>query len=199
MIVGPDDSAMVGFTRLRRTTSTRTPLKLRKYWSDILGPVFAGEKAPTIPQAVVLRDQEVLLVRRDSPSLWELPGGGVLPGETPEDAVRREVQEETGVRVEIVELLGWYERTGFRAHRSPVFLCRPVQASLRPQTDDVVDVRYFPLGNLPRAMFPWYRPILETDVATAMSRPLQRRQHLGPSVVLQCVWLDIAARLGFIS
>jgi hypothetical protein len=54
------------------------PLNLHKYWSDILRPVLTGESAPTIPQAVVLRDQDVLLVKRDSPALWELPGGGVL-------------------------------------------------------------------------------------------------------------------------
>lgn len=173
-------------------------LNVGKYWSDILRPVLAGDKAPTIPQAVVLRDQEVLLVKRDSPALWELPGGGVLAGETLEDAVRREVQEETGVRVEIVDLLGWYDRTGFRAHRSPIFVCRPLHASLGPPTDDVVDIRYFPLSDLPRAMFPWYRSILGTDLAITTARPLQRRQRLGLYVVLQCIWLDMRARLGLI-
>jgi len=174
------------------------PLNLQKYWSDILRPVLAGERAPTIPQAVVLRGQDVLLVKRDSPALWELPGGGVLPGETLEDAVRREVHEETGVRVEIVELLGWYERTGFRAHRSPIFVCRPLDDLLTPAADDVVEVRYFPLSALPRAMFPWYRSILGADVTATTSRPLQRRQRLGAYVTLQCVWLDITARLGLI-
>jgi ADP-ribose pyrophosphatase YjhB (NUDIX family) len=174
------------------------PVKLRKYWSDILRPVLAGEAAPTIPQAVVLRDQDVLLVKRDSPALWELPGGAVLAGESLEDAVRREVREETGVRVEIVDLLGWYDRTGFRAHRSPIFVCRPLQASLGSPADDVVDIRYFPLSDLPRAMFPWYRSILGTDLASAAVRPLQQRQRLGLYVVVQCVWLDIRARLGLI-
>jgi ADP-ribose pyrophosphatase YjhB (NUDIX family) len=174
------------------------PLNLYKYWSDILRPVLTRESAPTIPQAVVLRDQDVLLVKRDSPALWELPGGGMLAGETLEDAVRREVYEEAGIRVEIVELLGWYERTGFRAHRSPVFVCRPLQELLKPTADDVVDVRYFPLSALPRAMFPWYRSILGTDVATPASRPLRRRQRLGAYVTLHCVWLDITARLGLI-
>jgi 8-oxo-dGTP pyrophosphatase MutT (NUDIX family) len=35
----------------------------------------------------------------------------MIPGETPEATAVREVQEETGVQVEIIELLGWYERT----------------------------------------------------------------------------------------
>lgn len=41
---------------------------------------------------------------------WTLPGGGLEPGEDPEDAVRREVMEETGYRAEVVELLGIHSR-----------------------------------------------------------------------------------------
>ncbi|HYP73944.1 MAG TPA: NUDIX hydrolase [Microbacterium sp.] len=37
---------------------------------------------------------------------WTMPGGGIDPGEDPADAVRREVEEETGYRVEVDELLG---------------------------------------------------------------------------------------------
>jgi ADP-ribose pyrophosphatase YjhB (NUDIX family) len=173
-------------------------MTLRKYWFDILRPVLARDEPPIVPQAVVLRDRDVLLVKRDSPALWELPGGRPLPGESLEEAVRREVEEETGLHTEIVELLGWYERTGFRAHRSPVFVCRPLTPDLRRQSDDVVDARYFPLDRLPRAMFPWYRPILGRDLATAEPRPLERRQHLGVSVVLACAGLDLGGRLGLI-
>ncbi|WP_454140779.1 NUDIX hydrolase [Microbacterium lacticum] len=41
---------------------------------------------------------------------WTLPGGGLEDGEDPADAVRREVREETGFRVEIDELLGIHSR-----------------------------------------------------------------------------------------
>lgn len=37
---------------------------------------------------------------------WTLPGGGIEPGEAPEDAAVREVYEETGYHVELGELLG---------------------------------------------------------------------------------------------
>lgn len=41
---------------------------------------------------------------------WTMPGGGLEPGEDPERAVRREVREETGYKVQVDELLGIHSR-----------------------------------------------------------------------------------------
>lgn len=58
--------------------------------------------------AAVLRDGRVLAARRAAPpeaaGRWELPGGKVEPGETPADALVRELVEELGVDVEVT---GW--------------------------------------------------------------------------------------------
>jgi 8-oxo-dGTP diphosphatase len=71
---------------------------------------------PTRPQlavsAAIFRDGKVLLVRRArSPSkgLYSLPGGRVEFGETLHQALAREVDEETGLRIDIVGLAGWRE------------------------------------------------------------------------------------------
>src|SRR5881628_23101 len=170
--------------------------QFHKYWHDLLMPVLRQGRPPTVPQAIVLQDQQVLLVKRDNPRFWELPGGGMVPGETPEATVVREVQEETGVQVEIIELLGWYERTGFRAHLSPTYICKSLSENLMSGSDDVIDVRYFPLKDLPQNIFPWFRSVLYTDVASARSGPLKRTQHLGIGVLLRCIGLDLGGRLG---
>ena len=148
--------------------------QFHKYWRDLLMPVLRQDRPPTIPQAIVLQDQQVLLVQRDNPRFWELPGGGMVPGETPEATVVREVQEETGVQVEIIELLGWYERTGFRAHLSPVYVCRPQSGPPQAHDTDTVQVRYFPLHRLPRGLCPWYRSILQRDLPSPHPRPLRQ-------------------------
>jgi len=72
--------------------------------------------SPTHPQlavsAVIFRDGQILLVRRArSPGkgFYSLPGGRVEFGESLHTALHREVDEETGLRIEILGLAGWRE------------------------------------------------------------------------------------------
>jgi 8-oxo-dGTP diphosphatase len=62
--------------------------------------------------AAILRDGQVLLVRRARPpagGLFSLPGGVVEVGETLTEAVEREVREETSLAIEPVALAGYRE------------------------------------------------------------------------------------------
>lgn len=76
--------------------------------------------------AVVFDDVRGLLLahwHEGRRAAWTLPGGGLEEGEDPADAVRREVIEETGYRVEIEALLGIHSRV------------IPVRRRLRPGAD----------------------------------------------------------------
>ena len=71
---------------------------------------------PSHPQlavsAAIFRDGKILLVRRAGAlarGLYSLPGGRVEFGESLHTALHREVDEETGLRIQILELAGWRE------------------------------------------------------------------------------------------
>ena len=52
--------------------------------------------------------EKVLLTKRADNGLWCLPGGGMDPGESVEETIIREVQEETGLIVRVLRLIGVY-------------------------------------------------------------------------------------------
>lgn len=94
---------------------------------------------------VVDGDGRVLLVKRERPPLageWSLPGGCVEAGEGLDEAVRREVLEETGLVVEVSSFLGVVDRrfrdAAGRTEYHYVLLdyrCRPTGGSLLAASD----------------------------------------------------------------
>jgi len=64
----------------------------------------------TVAVSAVIQNSygQLLLIRRTDNNLYSIPGGGQEIGETLTQAVVREVQEETGITVRVVELIGAY-------------------------------------------------------------------------------------------
>jgi len=99
--------------------------------------------------AAIVSDDRVLAARRTRPAAaagrWELPGGKVEPGETPEDAVVREVAEELGCTIGVD---GWL--TG----RSPIgpamelTIARSRLVAGRPQPHEHDEVRWLAADEL---------------------------------------------------
>ena len=63
-----------------------------------------------VTAAVMVNDEMLLIAKRKPtgrlPNLWELPGGKVEPGETPEECLQREIKEEFDINVSVGEYLG---------------------------------------------------------------------------------------------
>jgi 8-oxo-dGTP diphosphatase len=107
--------------------------------------------SPTVDVVIALPgDRVVLVARRNPPPGWALPGGFVDLGETLEAAAVREAREETGLEVDLTDLLYVYSdpRRDPRRHTvSTVFLGR---ASGEPRGgDDAAEARAFGWGELP--------------------------------------------------
>src|SRR4051812_22955236 len=101
--------------------------------------------APVECAGAVVRDDagRLLIVRRGrepGAGLWSLPGGRIEPGETPQTAAAREVHEETGLDVEVGDVL-ITAVVGGGAFRVQDFAARIIGGQLRAG-DDAVEVRW---------------------------------------------------------
>ena len=114
--------------------------------------------APVVGVGAIIRhDDRLVLIRRDQEparGYWTFPGGAVELGEPLEDAVRREVLEETGLQVElgdvaaVVDHVARDEAGAVRYHYIIVdYHARPVGSALQPGSD-VSDARWFALEDL---------------------------------------------------
>ncbi len=106
---------------------------------------------------IVIERDRVLLVRRGHAPLrgeWSIPGGVLEVGETVREAAVREVFEETGLTVEVGELLGVFDRILRDAEERTLyhyvlvdFLCRRIAGDLQAAAD-AADARWFTDGEL---------------------------------------------------
>ena len=78
-------------------------------------------KTIDVAAAIIQREGKILATQRGYGDLaggWEFPGGKIEPGETPEEALVRELKEELGIDIAIERLLAVidYEYETFRLH-----------------------------------------------------------------------------------
>lgn len=122
--------------------------RLRHIWRRWRG-------TPLVGCAVVITNLsgDVLLLRHSyGPKVWSLPGGGVEPGEDPEAALRREMQEELGITLGHVQSLGAIEEVIARSpHTGHVFaaMCDTLPV---PDGREVLEARFFPSHSLPEPL-----------------------------------------------
>ncbi|MCB1464365.1 MAG: NUDIX domain-containing protein [Nitratireductor sp.] len=97
-------------------------------------------------------DGGILLVRHTYVKGWHFPGGGVEPRETAQEALMREVEEETAVRLTgTPELIGVYlnRRLGERDHVL-FYRCRQWESAGDFKPDmEIAEARFFARGDLP--------------------------------------------------
>lgn len=124
--------------------------------------------------AAVVRDASgrVLLHRRSDDGSWSLPAGAIDPGETPADAIVREVAEETGLDVHPARVLGVFGWPRLR-HRYPngdlveylvvVFRCEIVGGTLEARDGESTGFRWCTLEELAALPLPYPLAVFEPE------------------------------------
>lgn len=122
--------------------------------------------------------QKILLCHRRDHDLWNLPGGGLKPSETPWDGVIREVKEETGLDVRVDRLAGIYSKP----QKNEIvfsFVCTIIDGKITV-TNEADKIEYFKLdsipSNTPAKQIERIRDALENDTCVM-------KEQTGPSSI----------------
>ena len=130
----------------------RLPTTGRRFVVRRLAPTFTVGAMGIIERA----NSDLLLVRHSYRKRWGVPGGLLKGGETPEEALRREVREEVALEVELFgEPAVVVDPPGRRV--DIVFRAGAVDDghldSVRPTSPEIIEVRWFPADELPDLQF----------------------------------------------
>jgi putative (di)nucleoside polyphosphate hydrolase len=126
---------------------------------------------PNVAAIIQRADGRVLIGQRsDFPESWQFPQGGIDPGESPEQALRREVQEEVGLAdhaYDVRQSRGPYrydfpsgpDRRGYRGQEQMYFLCavsgpETPECDLRRTCGEFAALRWVAIGEFPLSAVP---------------------------------------------
>jgi len=118
---------------------------------------FYGKTAAAI---IAFPEDKILLIKRATRvfrGYWALPGGRVEPKETVEETVVREVKEETGLDVEILEKIGEYHEKGSNGgieydYYPTCFLVKPKTDKIVRQEEEIEEIKLFDIKDIPESL-----------------------------------------------
>jgi ADP-ribose pyrophosphatase YjhB (NUDIX family) len=138
--------------------------------------------------AIIVKDGEILLVRhvKHGRTYWLLPGGGVKYGETIEEAIVREIKEETNLDIVVQRPVMMNDSVPPDRHRHVLNICftaRITGGTLQTEDSEVLkEVKFVPIDTI--SDLPLFRPDIRTPLLEAYNRGFPETLYLGN------IWTD---------
>lgn len=120
---------------------------------------------------IIVKEGKVLLQKRTDGLGWGIHAGGIDPGETFEEAAKRELYEESGLVANALDFFGAYSgEDSFLTYPNGdevyfptiVYSCRDFSGALRAQKEEVTELRWFDIHEpLPSPFFSMHARLLK--------------------------------------
>jgi 8-oxo-dGTP pyrophosphatase MutT (NUDIX family) len=129
--------------------------------------------------SVIILDQnnKLLLQLRKDNNCWGLTGGSLEPGESLEEAAKREMYEETGLVAKNLKLFNVFSGEEFYyklPHGDEVYnvtatyICDDFDGKLRIDNEEVVKLGFFDVENIPSNISPPDRPVIKEFITSLL-------------------------------
>ena len=162
-----------------------------EYWPETNSRVefIPGTMPPDLPATAVkiyVFQGDKLLLSNIRSRGWDLPGGHIESGETPEQTVSRELKEETGATVARIELIGYLhitnEQENERNRKYPRESCILVYKGYKPTVDanhtfqlEASEAKFVLLDDIPQVHHDWNEAKAEVVAYAANYEPARHR------------------------
>ncbi len=122
--------------------------------------------SPSVAAVIHNHKGKLLLLEKSSGGAWSLPAGGIELGESPQEAIIREVMEETGYAIRIHGILGVFGGRAFRytypsgdrvEYVVTLFQCTIVDGSGAPTDSETKSIQYFARHEMPELALPYQK------------------------------------------
>ena len=120
--------------------------------------------SPSVGAVIHDREGRLLLQEKSSGEAWSLPAGGIELGESPQEAIIREVMEETGYVVCVHSILGVFGGVEYRytypsgdqvEYVAILFQCKIIGGSGIPTDSETKSTQYFGRHEMPELALPY--------------------------------------------
>lgn len=150
------------------------------------------------------KNEKVLLVKRRDVPVWVFPGGGIEEGETPEQAVIREVWEESGFKVRIKRKIAEYTYQA-NSRITYVFECEVVSGTAQTSNESK-EVAFFAIDDLPELRHPYLnqqlndallrsKVIIKKEIMQVTPQEIFKKFFAHPVIIIRYLLLKVGLRI----